>query len=282
MDIRKDDTQAKTEAAAETPSVSAGAAKSDAAGATAAQEAAPAAARTEPLEPSRALTIDVKPAETASSAPRKEQRSTRFALLAASVALAAAIGAVAGALGATGLERVLAAPVAEARIEGGVETQALKHTVARLETTMKSLKDGLATLQTTTRSFGDGLAALRTSLNSTNAAAHAQLAKVNEQLERIARGQVERRAALPAPAETTGSITPPPAAVVPNPALKPGIVNGWVLRKVYDGAALIEGRNGIVEIEPGSMLPGVGRVEGIRRQDGRWVVVTSRGLIVPR
>jgi hypothetical protein len=26
-------------------------------------------------------------------------------------------------------------------------------------------------------------------------------------------------------------------------------------------------------------LPGVGRVEGIKRQDGQWVVVTARGLI---
>jgi hypothetical protein len=54
-----------------------------------------------------------------------------------------------------------------------------------------------------------------------------------------------------------------------------------VLRKVYDGAALIENRDGIVEVEPGVTLPGVGRIEGIKRQpDGRWVVVTQKGLIV--
>jgi hypothetical protein len=28
------------------------------------------------------------------------------------------------------------------------------------------------------------------------------------------------------------------------------------------------------------MVPGVGRIETIKKQDGRWVVVTSRGLIV--
>jgi hypothetical protein len=26
-------------------------------------------------------------------------------------------------------------------------------------------------------------------------------------------------------------------------------------------------------------VPGLGRVDAIRKQDGRWVVVTSRGLI---
>ena len=49
---------------------------------------------------------------------------------------------------------------------------------------------------------------------------------------------------------------------------------GWVLRRVYDGAALIEGRDGIIEVEPGVVAPGLGRIEGIKRQDGRWVVVT--------
>ena len=29
------------------------------------------------------------------------------------------------------------------------------------------------------------------------------------------------------------------------------------------------------------MVPGLGRIEAIRKQDGRWVVVTSKGLILP-
>ena len=68
----------------------------------------------------------------------------------------------------------------------------------------------------------------------------------------------------------------------PPTTLKPPIVQGWVLRRVYDGAALIEGRDGIIEVEPGIVAPGLGRIEGIKRQDGRWVVVTSRGLVVGR
>ena len=37
---------------------------------------------------------------------------------------------------------------------------------------------------------------------------------------------------------------------------------------------------GIIEVDQGDMVPGLGRVEAIRKQDGRWVVVTSKGLIV--
>ena len=56
----------------------------------------------------------------------------------------------------------------------------------------------------------------------------------------------------------------------------------WVLRDVAYGGALIGGRRGTYEVYAGDMIPGLGRVDAIRRQDGRWVVVTSRGLIVAR
>ena len=55
-----------------------------------------------------------------------------------------------------------------------------------------------------------------------------------------------------------------------------------MLRRVYDGAALIEGRDGIIEVEPGMVAPGLGRIEASSAQDGRWVVVTSRGLVIGR
>ena len=81
------------------------------------------------------------------------------------------------------------------------------------------------------------------------------------------------------------------AAVAPSPQpqavavrdTRPPVLEGWVVRSVYNGAALIQGRlGGVMEVEPGDNLPGLGRVENIRRQDGRWVVVTSRGVIVSR
>jgi hypothetical protein len=55
-----------------------------------------------------------------------------------------------------------------------------------------------------------------------------------------------------------------------------------VLHSVQGGAAIVQSRMGIMEIEVGDPLPGGGRVEAIRRDGGRWVVVTSRGLILAR
>ena len=60
------------------------------------------------------------------------------------------------------------------------------------------------------------------------------------------------------------------------------IVQGWSLRDVSHGVAVIEGRNGFYEVYAGDPIPGLGRVNEIRRQDGRWVVVTTKGLVVSR
>ncbi|MBE0702053.1 MAG: hypothetical protein IH582_02590, partial [Afipia sp.] len=102
-----------------------------------------------------------------------------------------------------------------------------------------------------------------------------KIAKFGEALEKIKA------------ADATGSI-PAPAAPAPVPA-KPApqiarlpTIDGWVVRAVANGGALVEGRAGIFEVYAGDPLPGVGRVDAIRRQDGRWVVVTSRGLIIAR
>ena len=96
-------------------------------------------------------------------------------------------------------------------------------------------------------------------------------------------------AAAPSPVaakDVTASITPP-AAAAPADGPKAEVarlptVEGWVLRDVARGVALIESRRGIYEVYAGDLVPGAGRVDAIRRQDGRWVVVTSKGLIVAR
>ena len=81
--------------------------------------------------------------------------------------------------------------------------------------------------------------------------------------------------APPAPVEAAAREEAP----APKP-VKSEPVDGWVLREVYNGAALVESRNRrLYEVMPGGMLPGVGRIEGIERRGARWVVVTDKGFI---
>ncbi len=62
------------------------------------------------------------------------------------------------------------------------------------------------------------------------------------------------------------------------PAAK--VVNGYRVRDVYQGAALIESDSGMIGVEPGEVVPGVGRVIAIKERAGRWIVVTESGEIL--
>jgi hypothetical protein len=192
-----------------------------------------------------------------------EPRSRRFLLLATTLALAASIGALGGSLALGAIGRFFppapAAPLA-AHAHADDEIRLLKETIAQLRGNMKVLSDHVA--------------AVRSGLTASTSSATAQLAKLIEAIEKLERVQGERRGQSAAAPETTGSTAPAAEA-------KPAVVEGWVLRKAARDAALVEGRYGVIEIEPGDHLPGVGRIEQIKRQDGRWVVVTAKGLIVP-
>jgi hypothetical protein len=66
---------------------------------------------------------------------------------------------------------------------------------------------------------------------------------------------------------------------VPFPETKPTTIEGWTVLDVVDGAAILEGPDGIKRAMRGDTVPGVGRVESIVRWGRHWVVATSRGLI---
>ena len=84
------------------------------------------------------------------------------------------------------------------------------------------------------------------------------------------------------PSATATATTAATAAVKPVDTGKLPVVQGWSLRDVNHGLALIEGRNGFYEVYAGDPIPGLGRVDSIKRQDGRWVVVTTKGLVLSR
>jgi hypothetical protein len=146
-------------------------------------------------------------------------------------------------------------------------------------------------MQLTVAKLNKEIAALKANIESSVKSTNSQIGKLNERLaEKLGekakdeKAEAARRAAISS--ETTGSIAAPAAVPVPAPRpqivdAKPAIVDGWSIRSAREGLVLVEGRGEIFEVVPGAPLPGLGRVEDVRRQsDGRWVVVTPKGLIV--
>lgn len=172
-------------------------------------------------------------------------RHKRQAVLAASVTIAACIGAVIGALAMNGM----ASPRPDAAAQS--ERQAMRQSIDQLNKQIATLK---AEVDAGTKS------------------ARSQIAKISERLNRP-----------PEPA-TTGSIAPGPAAAVPTPPPRPEtrpiVLHDWRIYDVRNGFVAVAGHGDIYEIDIGAPLPGLGPVQQIKRQDGRWVVVTPKGLIV--
>jgi len=78
---------------------------------------------------------------------------------------------------------------------------------------------------------------------------------------------------------STGAAVKEARKLTPTPETRPTTIEGWTLREVVNGTAVIEGPNGVWKVTPGQTVPGVGRVDSIVRWGNRLVVATSRGLI---
>lgn len=236
----------------------------------------------------------------------KEQTSVlgkrRIAAIAAVLALAAAAGAVGGALATASLMHG-GSDVAAA----GSESSAVQASLARIDSDIQALKAGLDHTSKIGMSQFSKATERLDKLERAQAEPAAKLAKLSEAIDRLHALPVPTPAAAAAAPGTssaskdvTGSIPSAPAqqqvaaasrndgktdfkADMKGEVGRLPTLDDWVLRDVAYGGALIDGRRrGVYEVYAGDMVPGLGRVDAIRRQDGRWVVVTSRGLIVAR
>jgi hypothetical protein len=229
-------------------------------------------------------------ADAAPTEPASGKR--RFAAMAAVVALATVAGALGGALATAGLGHMTAVSPAAAN------SSTLEASVARIDADIAALKASVEhTSKVGTGQFNKTSDRLD-KVEKAQAEPAAKLARLSEAVEKLRAASVAAPVTVAAPVaakDVTGSVAPPatavaaatPATPAPVAPPKPEVarlptVEGWVLRDVGKGTALIESRRGMFEVYAGDPIPGLGRVDAIRKQDGRWVVVTSKGLIVAR
>lgn len=191
-------------------------------------------------------------------------RHKRYAVLAASVTFAAALGAVIGALASSGSAPTPAVPHADvAMIQ---QNRAMEQSIARLNKEIASLK---------------------TNIDQATKTAHTQIAKISEKLDHQAADITGSIAApqtvavappapepvpLPRPAQRMAAVETPPAP--------PHVVPGWSIFDYRGGYIFVQNRGEVFRVAIGATLPGLGPVQSVKREDGRWMVITPKGMIV--
>jgi hypothetical protein len=203
-------------------------------------------------------------------APPQPQSQRRFSSLILIIGVAAIVGAMSG-VGTTWLSTGHFGKDEKAQRVTAERNRAVDNALAQVNSELKSLK-----------------------LSAENAA-KANAEKVARFKEAVAKMKAaDATGSIPLPALPTVVPAPVQAKPVPAPVKSASLskpapqiarlptLDGWVVHNVFNGGALVEGRDGIYEVYAGDPLPGAGRVDAIRQQDGHWVVVTSRGLIVAR
>jgi hypothetical protein len=190
------------------------------------------------------------------------------------VALATVAGALGGALAIAGFSHFAGGEVEVAN----TANSALEASVARIDADILALKSSLEHAAKSAGAQSAKAGERLDKLEKAQAEPAAKLARLSEAMDKL-------RAASPnaqnAVKEVTGSIAPAGAAAPKAEVAKLPTVAGWKLRDVANGGALIESRQGLYEVYAGDAVPGLGRIDAIRRQDGHWVVVTAKGLVLP-
>jgi hypothetical protein len=91
----------------------------------------------------------------------------------------------------------------------------------------------------------------------------------------------QRQYATKTPRDTTAIKTRARKTVklVPAPDTRPTTIEGWTLRDVTNGRAVLEGPSGTWRVVRGDTVPGLGRVDSIFQWGNRLMVATSKGLV---
>lgn len=197
-------------------------------------------------------------------------RLSRVLILAVAVALSAAAGSTLGAMAATMFAKSKPIAFDDAR---SIEVNNLRGVITQLSAEIASLKESV---DSNARAANAQIARIGDRVDRAQAEPAQRIQKLSELVEKLDRkvAAAPAQPVLASASDVTGS-------VAPKQQDRPAVVNGWIIREVFDGHAMLEHeRMGFFEVVPGANLPGIGRVETIRRQDGRWVVVTPKGLIL--
>ncbi|SDG56922.1 hypothetical protein SAMN05216338_1001764 [Bradyrhizobium sp. Rc2d] len=181
-------------------------------------------------------------------------------------------------------------------------TQPVQNNVAA-NTEIRNLRETVAQLRKQVSGVSENLDGLRTAVDQSSKATNDRFGRFAENLDRIervsssstvkldklAQGQAQVQAQAPA----TVASQPPSSQAMPMmasvaapevtgsvaPSAPRKVIKGWSVRQAYEGIAILQSPNGVIEAVLGQQVPGLGRIEDIRNENGRLVVESSGGLV---
>ena len=203
-----------------------------------------------------------------------------------------AVAAILVVCACTGVIAYLTTQPAQNNVAANTEIRILRETVAQLRKQVSGVSENLDGLRTavdqSSKATNDRFGRFAENLDRIERVSSSSTVK----LDRLAQAQVQApapaaatvqsqppsqqgpmMAAVAAP-EFTGSVPPPERASVPRKVIK-----GWSVRQAYEGIAILQSPNGVIEAVLGQQVPGLGRIEEIRSENGRLVVETSGGVV---
>lgn len=196
----------------------------------------------------------------------------------------------------TGVIAYLTTQPAQSNVAANAEIRNLRETVAQLRKQVSGVSENLDGLRTavdqSSKATNDRFGRFAENLDRIERVSSSSTAK----LDKLAQGQTQAQAQVQAQApatvasqpasqampmmasvaapEVTGSVPPSERSSAPRK-----VVKGWSVRQAYEGIAILQSPNGVVEVVLGQQVPGLGRIEEIRNENGRLVVESSGGVI---
>lgn len=168
-------------------------------------------------------------------------------------------------------------------------------------TEIRNLRETVAQLRKQVSGVSENLDGLRTAVDQSSKATNDRFGRFAENLDRIERvsssstakldklAQVQAQAPVPATVASQPPATPamPMMASVAAPEITGSVppsaprkvIKGWSVRQAYEGIAILQSPNGVIEAVLGQQVPGLGRIEDIRNENGRLVVESSGGVV---
>ena len=240
-----------------------------------APSAAKAAAKAAVAPPDRRAGAAKQAAPAVASGPR--QAVWRSSALALVVVLAAVSGAIGGALATVGVGHFVDAHATKP------DNSTLEASVVQMDADIQELKANVEQNAKLGLSQSNSISDRLDLVEKAQAKLVARPAKLSDAMDKVgAASQVAAKDASMTPPAAAGLASAPPLSAPKAGPAKLPTLQGWVLSDVGNGSAVIQNRQGTFEVFAGDAVPGLGRVDAIKRQDGRWVVVTTKGLIVAR